>query len=101
MLHSIRTPESEEGFYERAISRLDNHGTSKEKVDAEVELLKLQAKLCEKDMAIKEVSVAGAVIANKGAKIANLRSIIDSGLLTESQMVDARNKLFELGMDMD
>ena len=68
-------------------------------MDAEVELLKLQAKLCEKDLAIKEASAIGAVLANKGAKIANLKTIMETGMLTTEQMAEARNKLFELAME--
>jgi len=97
----IRTPDFEEGLYERAFARLDNQVTLKEKVDAEVEveLLKVQARLCEKDLAIKYASAIEDVIANKGAKIANLMSIMEAGMLAEAQMVEARNKLFELGTD--
>jgi hypothetical protein len=45
-------------------------------------------------LAIKDASAIGAVIANiKGAKIANLRSIMETGMLTKAQMVEAPNKL--------
>jgi hypothetical protein len=94
------------GVYERAFARLEGQGPAKEKVDAEVELLKIQAKVCEKDVILKEASAIGAAIANKGAEIANmaaaianLKSIMETGMLTEEQMAECRNKLFILGMD--
>ncbi len=102
----IRTPTSEGGFYERAISRLEGQGPAKEKVEAEVELLKVQAKLCEKDIVLKDASAhgvvianAGAEIANKAARIANLKTIMETGMLTEEQMAEARTKMFILAME--
>jgi len=73
----IRTPNSDGGgFYERDFARLEGQGLAKEKIDAEVELLKLHARVCEKDVALKEASAIGAGIANKGAGIANKASAI-------------------------
>jgi hypothetical protein len=41
-----------------------------------VELLKVQARVCEKDVALKEASAIGAAIANKRAEIANKAAAI-------------------------
>jgi hypothetical protein len=105
-LSRIRTPNSDGGFYERAFARLEGQGPAQEKIDAEVELLKVQARVFEKDVALKEASAIGAAIANKGAKIANkaaaianLKTIMEIVMLTEEQMAECRNKLFILGME--
>jgi hypothetical protein len=81
----IRSPTSDGGFYERAFARLEGQGSTKEKIDAEVELLKFKAKVCEKDVALKEASAIGAAFANKGAEIpnkataiANLKTIMET-----------------------
>ena len=69
-------------------------------------MLKMQAKVCEKDVVLKEASAMGAAIANKGAEIANkaaaianLKTIMETGMLTEEQMAECRNKMFILGME--
>ncbi len=96
---SIRTQDEDGGFYERAFSRLEEQGTSKEKLDAEVELLKAQALLCKKDSMVKDHAAKGAEIANKGAQIANIKSIMETGVLTKEQMVECRTRLFILGIE--
>ena len=69
-------------------------------------MLKIQAKVCEKDIVLKEASAIGAAIAIKGAEIANktatianLKTIMRTGMLTEKQMAECRNKVFILGME--
>ena len=52
-----------DGFFERAYARLEGHGPSKEKDNAEVALLKAQAKLCEEKLITEKVATKGAEIA--------------------------------------
>ncbi len=94
------TPEGDGGFYERAFARLEGHGPSKEKDNAEVALLKIQAKLCEEDLITKKAASKGAEIANRAAQIANLKTIMETGLLGEEEMADCRKKLYKLGSEL-
>jgi hypothetical protein len=101
------TPDGDGGFYERAFARLEGHGPSREKEEAEVSLLKAQAKLCEEELIAKkatskglEISNKGAEIANRAAQIANLRSIMETGELGVEEMADCRKKLYQLGTEM-
>ena len=64
-----------DGFFERAYARLEGQGPSKEKDNAEVPLLKAQAKLCEEKLITEKAATKGAEIANQGAEIANLREL--------------------------
>ena len=73
---------------------------SKEKEEAEVALLKAQAVVCAEDAAMKKAESKGMEIANKGAQIANLRSIMDSGELTPEQMAECRIMLYKLGTEI-
>ncbi len=88
------------GFYKRAFARLEGNGPSKEKDDAEVALLKIQSKLCEEDLITKKAASKGAEIAKRAAQIANLQSIMETGLLGEEEMVNCRKKLYKLGSEL-
>jgi hypothetical protein len=101
MIRSI--PDGDGGFYERAFARLDGHGSSKEKEDAEVALLKAQAKLCEEELITRKVATKGAEIANQGveianraAQIANLKTIMEPRELGVEEMGDCRKRLYKL-----
>ena len=87
------TPEGDGGFYERAFARLEGHGPSKDKEDAEVALLKIQAKLCEEDLVTKKAT-------SKGAQIANLKSVMETGQLDEEEMAVCRKTLYKLATDL-
>ena len=94
-------------FYEKVFARMDGNGTSKEKEDAEVALLKIQAKLCEEDLITKKAASKGAELANQGvaianraAQIANLKTIMETGELGEEEMVDCRKRLYKLATEI-
>ena len=91
------TPDGDGGFYERAFARMEGNGPSKEKEAPEVALLQMQAKLCEEELVTKKAATKGVEIANRSAQIANLKSIMDTGLLGEEEMADCRKKLYKLG----
>ncbi len=61
-------------------------------------LLKAQALACKKDVMLKDQDVEIKKAAAKGAKIANLATIMATGQLTEDQMVACKNEIFRLGM---
>jgi hypothetical protein len=63
-----------------------------------VALLKAQALACKKDVMLKDQDVEIKKAAAKGAKIANLATIMATGQLTEDQMVACKNEIFRLGM---
>ena len=76
---------SDDGFLKAALERLGGTGPSKAKEDAEVELLKA-------DTSIKKAAA-------KGAKIANLRAALDSGILTAEQKADIGMQIYMLATE--
>ncbi len=80
------------------MSCLGGQGSSKEKEDAEVALLKAQALVCEKDVMLKDQDVEIKKAAANGAKIANITTIMATGQLSEEQMEACRKQIFMLGM---
>ncbi len=79
---------------------MEEHGPSKKKEAPEVALLQIQAKLCEEELVTKKAVTKGAEIANRSAQIANLKSIMDTGLLGEEETADCRKKLYKLGTEL-
>ena len=77
----------------RLFARLEGHGPSKEKEDAEVALLKIQAKICEEDLVTKKAT-------SKGAQIANLKSVMETGELDKEKMAACRKRLYKLATEL-
>ncbi len=79
---------------------MEGHEPSKKREAVEVALLHIQAKLCEEELVTKKAATKGAEIANRSAQIANLKSIMETGLLGEEEMADCRKKLYKLGTEL-
>ena len=66
--------------------------------EAELKLLISQAEVVAEEVVMKKKAAAGAEIANAAAQIANLKSAIETGTLTQEQIVACRDMIFLLGM---
>ena len=82
-----------------AFARLGGNGPSKDKEETEVALLKVQVLVCEKNVLVKDQDIEIKKATTKGARIANLPTIMSTGQLTNEQMVACRNELFMLDVD--